>query len=324
MKKILALLMVAAMLFSFAACGEEERSSGVSSGPSVDKNTIEIVNNAFSLTDKAVKEAKALGYSVNMIVSVTVDDVTTSVRASSELEYIDLDEGRRLAAETEMRLGDTGISASYFDDNENVYVQALGETYLLVGKDVDEYLKTELQEINVIDTSELTASNTVIVDAANGGHGFVIDYDVNDDNLDLNKYLSGMGDIFDTETLKDIQFTITGISISGIVDASGRLSSQTFKFTYEYTQQVEVPKTDVDPDNSDVSETTEVVGKTVKNEISIACEYDFDVTEVEAPDDITVIGSATDGDGEQPETPSEISVTDLKKLLSGNTADDDE
>ncbi len=320
MKKILALLLVVALVFSFAACGDEDRTSNASSGPSVDANTIEIVNNAFKATKDAVDSAKALGYEMNFIYSVTVDDVTTSVRSGSTIDYIDTDAGRKFAVESIVKSGDQSVEALMYDDTENVYVYGAGETYLLVGKDVDEYITEQFKSIRVIDASDLKAVDTLIVDAANNAHGFVIDYDPEDASFDINKYLSGFESILGADDLKDIEFKVTAVSISGIVDSTGKLSSESFKIAYEFSQQVEVPKTDVDPDNSDVSETTEVVTKVVKNELSFDLKFDFDLTEVEAPEDITVIGEKTEDEGEEgdePEEPAEISVTDFNKLLLG-------
>lgn len=323
MKKILALLLVFVFVFSFAACGDEDRTSNVNSGPSVDANTIEIVNNAFTATKTAVDNAKALGYEMNFVYSVTVDDVTTSVRAGSKIDYIDTDDGRKLAAESIVKSGEYSIESLVFDDTENVYVYGAGETYLLVGKDVADYIAEQVKSIRVINTANLKASDTLIVDAANNAHGFVIDYDPNDANFDIKNYLSGMESVLKADDLKDLNITVTSVSISGIVDSNGRLSSESFKIAYEFSQQVEVPKNDVDPDNSNVSETTETVTKVFKNELSFNIDFDFDITEVNAPEEITVIGEPAEGE-EEPKKPSEISVTDFGKLLSGKTSAEDE
>lgn len=328
MKKIFAFVLVLALVFSFAACGDEDRSSTTSSGPSVDANTIEIVNNAFKATKTAVDGAKALGYDMNFVYSVTVDDVATSVRAGSKIDYIDSDSGRKFAAESVIKSGDQAIEAFIYDDNENVYVYGAGETYLLVGKDVEAYIAEQFEAIRVIDTSDLKALDTLIVDAANNAHGFVIDYDPADAGFDIGKYLDGFESVLDADSLKELNFKVTAVSISGIVDSTGKLTSESFKIAYEFSQQVEVPKTDVDPDNSDVSETTETVTKVIKNELSFDLKFDFDLTEVKAPEDITVIGEETEGegegDGEEPKKPAEISVTDFNKLLSGKTSTEED
>ncbi len=325
MKKILALFLVVAMVFSFAACGDEDRTPDTSSGQSVDANTIEIVNNAFTATQKAVGEAKTLGYEMNFIYSVTVDDAVISARASSKIDYIDTDAGRKFAAKSVTKSGEQSVEALYYDDTENLYVYGAGETYLLVGKDVEEYIAEQFKAIRVIDTSDLKALDTLIVDAANNAHGFVVDYDPNSAGLDITKYMSGLEAVFDAETLKNLNFKVTSVSVSGIVDSTGKLSSESFKIAYEFTQEIEVPKNEVNPETSETTETTEKVIKTVKNELSFDLKFDFDLTEVKAPDEITVIGEETEGDGEgegegdkeEPKAPSEISVTDFNKLLMG-------
>ncbi|MBO5912405.1 MAG: hypothetical protein J6Q76_02930 [Clostridia bacterium] len=323
MKKIFALILALLLVFSLAACGDEDRTSNTSSGPSVDANTIEIVNNAFAATKAAVDSTKALGYEMNFVYSITVDDVTTSVRAGSKIDYIDTDDGRKFAAESIIKSGEQAIESIIYDDNENVYAYGAGETYLLVGKDVEDYLAEQFDSIRVIDTANLKAADTLIVDAANNAHGFVIDYDPKDVNFDIKNYLEGFESVLGADDLKDLNINVTSVSISGIVDSTGKLSSESFKIAYEFSQQIEVPKNDVDPDNSDVSETTETVTKVFKNELSFNISYDFDLTEVNVPEEITVIGEPQEGE-EEPEKPSEISVTDFGKLLMGNTSTEDE
>ena len=323
MKKIFVLLLVLLLVFSFAACGDEGRTSNVNLGPSVDANTIEIVNNAFTATKTAVESAKALGYEMNFVYSETVDDVTTSVRAGSKIDYIDTEDGRKFAAESIVKSGEQAIESIMYDDNENVYVYGAGETYLLVGKDVEDYLAEQFKSIRVIDTANLKAADTLIVDAANNAHGFVIDYDPKDVNFDIKNYLDGFESVLGADDLKDLNITVTSVSISGIVDSTGKLSSELFKIAFEFSQQVEVPKNDVDPDNSNASETTETVTKVFKNELSFNISFDFDLTEVNVPEEITVIGEPVEGE-EEPEKPSEISVTDFAKLLAGNTSTEDE
>ena len=323
MKKIFALILSLLLVFSLVACGDEDRTNNTSSGPSVDANTIEIVNNAFATTKTAVESAKALGYEMNFVYSITVDDVTTSVRADSKIDYIDTDDGRKFAAESIIKSGEQAIESILYDDNENVYVYGAGETYLLVGKDVEDYLAEQFDSIRVIDTANLKAADTLIVDAANNAHGFVIDYDPKDVNFDIKNYLEGFESVLGADDLKELNINVTSVSISGIVDSTGKLSSESFKIAYEFSQQVEVPKNDVDPDNSDVSETTETVTKVFKNELSFNINYDFDLNEVNAPEAITVIGEPQEGE-EEPEKPSEISVTDFGKLLMGNTSTEED
>ena len=93
MKKIFALFLVAVMLFSFAACGseEEKRQSGVSSGNSVDQNTLNIVETAFGTTQNHLDSAKALGYS-QPLQAVMAEPI---YRTMAELETIQNNKDRK-------------------------------------------------------------------------------------------------------------------------------------------------------------------------------------------------------------------------------------
>ena len=317
MKKLLSIILTVLFVVSRSACGKDSKDSNTTSGPSVDSNTIEIVNKAFGTTEDLLKSAKALKYKNNCVVSVTVDDVTTAVRASSAVEYIDGENGRVFATNGEVKSGETSASMSLYSDGKDTYGYKAGTTYQLVGNGVGDYTNGEFAKIKVWNTSSLKPLNTTIVNTASGGYGFVIDYDFNDASFNFNEFLKDV-DNFDAEALKDIQFTVTGVTASGIIDSEGRLTSEAVKLVYEYTMEVEVPKTDVDPDNSGVN-TTEIVSKTVKNEISIELTFNYDLTEVTVPDGMTV--GSTDEDGEQVKKPTEISVSDFEKLSASAEAD---
>lgn len=318
MKKIFALLLVATMLFAFAACGEEKRQSGVSSGNTVDKNTLNIVESAFDATQKHLDSAKALGYNISVVSSYKADGVVTSSRVSSKLEYITNDDGRKFSAESEVRSGETAELVQLYSDGKKNYGYKAGATYELSGKEVDGYIAEQFALIKLWDTTGFKALDTKTVKTSSGGHGFVITYDVSDSNVTIDKVLGSVtgidisGMIGTTDGIK-----ITEFLASGIVDETGKLATETVTFKYEYTINAEVPKEDAEEsekedDKTEESKPAETVAKTVSCELSIDIVLDYDVSEVSVPDKMTGV-EISEGD-EETKKPDEISIPDFKKL----------
>ena len=328
MKKIFALLLVAAMLFSFAACGEEEkRQSGVSSGHSVDQNTLNIVESAFDATQKHLDSAKALGYDISVVSSYKVDDVITSSRVSSKLQYVTNDEGRRFSVESEARSGETAELVQLYSNGKKNYGYKAGATYELSGKEVEGYIAEQFSLISLWDTTGFKALDTKTVKTSSGGHGFVITYDVSDSNVTIDKVLGSVtgidvsGMIGTTEGIK-----ITEFLASGIVDETGKLSTETVTLKYEYTVNVEVPSEETEEskkenDTTEESKPAQTVAKTVICDLSIDIVLDYDISEISVPDKMTGV-EIPEGD-EETKKPDEISIPDFLKLSTNASTNSD-
>ncbi len=317
MKKIFALLLVATMLFSFAACGEEKRQSGVSSGHSVDQNTLNVVESAFDATQKHLDSAKALGYDISVVSSYKADDVVTSSRVSSKLQYITNDDGRRFSAESEVRSGETAELVQLYSDGKKNYGYKAGATYELSGKEVEGYINEQFALIKLWDTTGFKALDTKTVKTSSGGHGFVITYDASDSSVTIDKVLGSVtgvdisGMIGTTEGIK-----ITELLASGIVDETGKLASETVTLKYEYTVNVEIHKEDTEE-----SKPAQTVAKTVSCELSIDIALDYDISEISVPDKMTGV-EIPEGD-EETEKPDEISISDFLKLSTNSSSSSD-
>lgn len=324
MKKIFALLLVAVMLFSFAACGDEEkRQSGVSSGNSVDQNTLNIVETAFATTQKHLDSAKALGYNISVVSSFKVDDVVTSSRVSSKLQYVTNDDGRKFAVESEVRSGENAELVQLYSDGKKNYGYKAGATYELSGKEVDSYINEQFALVKLWDTTDFKALDTKTVKTSSGGHGFVITYDVSDSNVTIDKVLESVtgidvsGMIGTTEGIK-----ITGFLASGIVDETGKLASETVTLKYEYTVNVEVPNEEPEVEGEKTeSKPAETVAKTVSCELDIDIVLDYDVSEISVPDKMTGV-EIPEGD-EETKKPDEISIPDFNKLSTNSSNSSD-
>lgn len=314
MKKIVALLLALAMLLSFAACGGSDEKKNNTSAPAVEKNTVDIVNNAYAATSKVLKDAKAIGYSGTIVKSATVDGDTVSARMGFDIEYLDTDTGRKFGCKMVAKSGDMSEEKQLYDDTENLYGYKAGTTYLLSdNKETEAVVEGLFKDIEFMDATKITVLSTKIVDTVGDGHGFVLEYDFNDEDFDPEEVIGT--DLFNEKQL-GLEIKMTGLRISGIVDSEGRLTSQKVTFEYSYEIEVEQVNEDVDPDNSDAV-TVEKVKKTVTNVITAEFNFDYDVVEVDVPDLITVMGSEGEGDGdEKPKKPEEISMTDFMKSVT--------
>ncbi len=347
MKKIFALLLIVAMLFSFAACNrEQQRQSGVASGPIVDKNTLDIVDNAFKVTQEHLSSAKALGYKINLTTSEDVMDVVTSLGLNSSIKYIDGENGKVFAVESKTELGERTEKVQLYSDGVKHYGYKVGGLYELTGKDVEPYIAEQFALIKLWDTTGFKAVNTYIVDTASNGHAFVIEYDVNDESLSLGAIIgqstnTELGDVTSAEGVK-----ITNFRASGIINASGKLESEKVEVHYEYTKIIngsttsseDASSTESDKTSSKETESETVTSVESQNEakavaisgkLVIDISLDYDISEVKVPDMMTAItqnGGEGEGDGEgDEEAPkiSEISIPDFLKLTEKIETSDD-
>lgn len=323
MKKIFALILVFAMVLSFAACGDDDDRNSSASNDTVEQNTVDVVNNAYITTAKALAEAKALGYKGNMVKSATVDGVTSSFRMTLDFDYNTTDAGRVFAVDIVTKSGELSDEVQMYDDTVNFYGNRAGATYLLSdNKDTDAFVEDLFKDIEFMDATKITVLSTKIVDTVGNGHGFVLDYDFNDEDFNAEEVIGT--DLF-SEREAGLPVKVTGLRVSGIIDSEGRLTSQRVEFKYEYSVEIEVPKNDVDPDNSEITETTEKITKLITNVISVEFYFDYDLSEVEVPDLIKVLNpdGETEGD-EEPEKYDEISISDFQKLSvsTDDTSDD--
>ena len=324
MKKFFALALTLVMVLSITACGDEDVKNN-SSTETVDANTIEIVNNAFNTTKTLLSSSKALGFDGTIVRSITVDDVTSSTRYTVGIDYIDGDNGRNYACEIVQKFGDSSDEAQIYGDGKSNYAYKAGTTYILSKhKDTDEFVNNLFSDIELIDIGNCTAKKTTIVDASIGGHCFVIEYDVS--NFDAEKAFGS--DIFDAKA-EGYTVNSTKLTVSGTVDAKGRLISQIVTYEYDYNINVQVEVEDESKTESTTSSTsskkansssktetsseataTTTVAKKVSNVLKVDIALKYDIEEVAIPDRILI---GKDKDGNEIKN-TEISVTDFNKL----------
>ena len=310
MKKFLALLLCVFMLTSFVACGEEEKTNV--SSTQVDNNTITVVNKAYTDTITALSKVKALGYSASFVKSSTVDDATVSNRIATTLNFLGEGEEKKYSYIATVNNGTISEEAQIYSDAKNIYAHKLGTTYLLSNnKETNEYAETLVKNIEIFDASKIKVNDTVIVNAAGGGHGFVLEYDFNDKAFNADEEFGA----FIAKDKENDNFTVTGLRVSGIINQDGKITSQTVTYSYTYTVEVEVEIEDVDPDNES-AETTKKVTKTVENQIVFEVNLNYDLVEIKAPNKIEVMT-------EDSKPYDEISLTEFQKLSSTNKDDDD-
>lgn len=305
MKKISALLLALILIFGLAACGGDGSDKTVSAGEVVDQNTVDIVSNAYSVTKAALANAKALSYSGNAVVSTTVDGATVSVRTTVNLDYIDTDDGRTFAASVISKSGEASEECQLYGNGTDTYGYKVGTTYLLSKKEATtKYIDELFGEIEYLDLSAVNVLKTTIVDTSVGGHGFVLDLDFNDTSFDPETVF---GSNLYAEKSAGIETKPTALSVSGIIDAEGRLTEQkvTFKYNYDVVAST----------GSDVS-STESAGKNVTAELTVTSTFKYDLASVQMPDRIDL------GDGENSKKPTEISVQDFTALTSSGASSD--
>ena len=309
MKKLTVIAMSLILAISFTACGKTtKRTSGEIVEPQVDKNTVSLVNDAYKVTGDALKSASALSYTANYKKEVAVDDTTTASRLTATYDFVTDASGRIFSYSESARSDTVSTTMKMYDDHKYVYGLYADTEYIITRNDAtNSFIGTLPECVELVDGTAFAVKDTIVVDTDGGGHGFVLEYEPTDKNF---KPEDVFGPFYSEAELSP---TATGLRVSGIIDTSGKLVSETVTYTFTYPVETEVVRDDVDPDNSG-AQTTEKVTKTVK--VTLIAEYTFDysLSAVAVPDGITVVKEAAEGE-EAPTLPKELSITDFRKLM---------
>lgn len=310
MKRILCIVLSLVVLFSFAACGKskEKETSGLpNNGDIVDIKTVDVINSAFSATEKALGSAASLGFKSEVKLTVTAEGQTVVSTGGTEFRFIKGDV-LKVFNKTVLKNDLMNSELYLFTDGVSTYGATAGATYLITsGTETTKYFDDLLKTAEICNTADITPVNVKIVNASGGGYGFVAVYSVDKLPDDLKTLIS-------EQLAKLGNVKGTNLKVSGMIDADGRLAAQivTYDFTYEYKALAD----DVDPDNisSNVSTT---VTKTAEGSLSVSVEIDYDVTEVTQGSHI-VLPTA------EQEPLKEMSLADFQILatLSGAVDDD--
>ncbi len=337
MKKILALVLTLVFIFSFAACSEKEKGGNTVSGPSVDVDKVEVVNKATQNTKNLISTAKALMFDTNIVKSTTVDDVTTSTRYTVDWTQAELDGKKQFACEIIQKSGETAVESQLYHNGERLYGYKAGSTYILSkNADTEALAKGLYDDIKLLEIGDLDVLNTTVVDTSTGGQGFVFEYECA--AFDAEK---AFGSSIFGEKSAGLTVKPTKLTVSGIVDAKGRLTAQTVTFEYTYDVSVEVAieeektesketestssksskstkkKNESKEDTSSEAVKTQTVIKTASAKITADVTIGYEVDEVKVPD-LIVFGK--DAEGNEIKV-NEISALDFNKLSESTSSD---
>ncbi len=328
MKRIISLAVILAFVFLLAACGKDERGNTVS-GPAVDSNTVEIVENAYKTTESALKEAKALEVQSTVVETTTVDGSDLSERVTSELSFINSDSGKLYAIVTEVKSGDIADEMQLYSDGKDTYGARAGKTYILSkDKDTDAYVDEVLSSVKLAKIDGIKVINTTVVDTSTGGHGFVLEYDCS--SADIKKIFEG----YFSGNSAGVELKFTKLTSSGIIDSKGRLTAQTISLEYTYDLTVSAPAESTssdtsskktDSDNKTSSESTSSVAtetqiKTVTAKLTVDNVFNYELETVKVPD-LIEIGKDADGNDIKHD---EISIQDFTGLAAGSSDKEEE
>lgn len=315
MKKIICLLLVFMFMFTLTACGGgDKNTTSNSSEYIVDSNTVTLVNDAYKKTGEVLNDISALGYVVDYKRSMKVDDVTTAVRMGVEYDFIKNENGIIISLGEIAKNDQTSKEFYLYDDTKNIYATYAGTEYIITRNDAaTETLTKRIDSLEYVDGSAFKVLDTVVVDTASGGHGFVLKYDPVESGFDVAKVF---GPLYSE---KDYVVKPTGLKISGIIDTEGRLVSQTVTYSYSYDYEEEVTNPNIDPDNSDAA-TTQKVKKTANFELVAEYGFNYNITEIAVPDGIALIPAEP---AEDYKKPKELSIDDFNKLVNGTSEDSD-
>ena len=324
MKRIICALLVGAMLLMLCACGGKKGNSETASGSYADENTISIVNSAYEKTENTIKDISAIGFELKVTKTVKLGD--NSEAQMFKKVYNSLGDGTYFYQSTE-KADDIDKTLMIYNDNKNIYGYNAETTYLLSkNNNTDEYVGKLGSIISVYNASKLKVVDTVIIDASNDGHGFLLEYDFNDQGFDPEAVFGSdmYSEIKDNKDIKPV-----GLRVSGIINKDGQLTSQTLTYTYTYEYEEEVTDPTIDPDNSDASNlATKVEKKTATVELVAERSLNYSINKINVPSDITVLPDETqEGDGEnegdededeEKITLKELSISDFLKLKSSD------
>lgn len=315
MKKVLCLTVALLLLITCCACGDKKKSvTSDVSAEHVDANTITIVNDAFKSTASAISGALSLGFTSDNKKTVTVDDVSTGKRVSETVAY-KKGEARLVSYGIIERSDSSEIAKTYYTDGSAYYAATADKTYALP-KDAktEEFIMSFVSRPGIVDASTYSAVNTNIVNAADGGYGFVITYDPAESDFDAKSYF---GSLYDST--EGLALNVKSLKISGIIGSDGRLKNERITYTYTYDFDQEVVDTTIDPDNVTTTSEPTVVKKTATVELSSEIAVDFTVNDVLAPEKVVIPQPDADG---KVEKLKEISLTEYDKLYEPETKTD--
>ncbi|MBE6798484.1 MAG: hypothetical protein E7525_01720 [Ruminococcaceae bacterium] len=310
MKKIFCIVLSLALLFSFAGCkrAKETGAGTVSDIGGIDINAVDTVNNAYVTTEKALNSATALRFKSEVTLTVNAEGKTVKSVGGTDFKFL---KGDALKVYNKTTVKNEAVDSTLYlyTDGTVVYGATAGATYNITsGYETNKYFNDLIKTVTVYDASLINPVNTKIVNTSGGGYGFVILYPVD-------KLPGDFEEIIGSQVSKLSNVKAKALKVSGIIDANGRLETQTvtYDFTYDYTVQVN----DIDPDNAESGvPTTEV--KTAEASLSVLFEYDYNVTEVKHDANI-VLPSAEE------EPLKEMSLADFQLLaaLSGEVEGED-
>lgn len=301
MKRILCIALASMLIFSFAGCKSTKKTgTGVVGGTDgLNIDAAETVNKAYAATDKALNSANDLGFKTEVTLTVTVEDQTVKSVAGTEFRFIKGD-ALKVYNKTTVKSDAVNSELDIYTDGVNVYGATAGASYkITAGYETNKYFSDLVKTVTVYDASGITPINTKLVSVSGGGYGFVALYPIDGVPSDFEEIIGAQLTKFKNVTAKQLK-------VSGLIDAEGRLQSQTvtYDFAYEYTVEAD----DIDPDNSDSSGSVTVTKVAIAS-LSIAFEYNYDVTEVKQGGNI-VLPSA---DGE---ALKEMSLSDFQMLAA--------
>ena len=319
MKRFVCALLIAVMLLMLCACGGKKGDSGTASGNHADENTITIVNSAYEKTENVIKEISAIGFEIKVTKTVKLDD--NSKAQMFKKVYNSLGDGTYFYQSIE-KADDVDKTLMIYNDNKNLYGYNAETTYLLAKKDATNEYVDKLDSI----ISIYNASKIKVIDASNDGHGFLLEYDFNDQGFDAEAVFGS--DMY-SEIKDDKKIKPVGLRVSGIINKDGQITSQILTYTYTYEYEEEVTDPTIDPDNSDASNlATKVEKKTATVELVAERSLNYGINKLNVPSDITVLPDETqegeggsevdeeDGEDEEEIILKELSISDFLKLKS--------
>ena len=285
MKKILSIFLTLLLLCSFAGCKKaKNEGAGTEVGVGgLDINIAETVDGAYTSTKRALESATALGFKTEVTLTVTVDDQTVKSVAGTQFQFIKGD-ALTVYNKTTVKSDAVNSELDIYTDGSAVYGATAGATYnITTGYETNKYFSDLVKSVTVYNASGIVPVNTKLVKASGGGYGFVALYPTDNVPSDFNSIIGAQLKKFENVTAKQLK-------VSGLIDAEGRLQTQTV--TYDFVYEYKVEANDIDPDNSNSSAPLYVT-KVAEASLVVVFEYDYDIAKVEKGSKI-VLPSAED------------------------------
>lgn len=310
MKKFLCLAFCLIMALGVVACGDNSTDANADNVTSkvADSKTVELVNDAYKATYEAINSATALGYEQNIKLNITTEGQSVTGRVSEWAEFMMVDGKREMSAKAEMAALGTKQTILFYETKDKVYGNANGTTYVIAkSKSATAALEEIYKERDMYNAEAIKAIDTTIVNTASEGYGFVIEYDV---NALPSSFTDIFGDLYNKADL--LNRKPVSMKISGLIDKNGLITQETVTYNYTYQEEYIANENEIDPDNS-VVDGTEVKKELRTISVELIAEYifDYEVTEVEVPDDIEKSLVP-----DEVKKIKEISIEDFQKLLT--------